>query len=369
MKERDQRNLEKPIRIAVLFSRLSGYMAACLETLRFDHGVRLMVIRIPPVENAPFDDRHFDWIDELHDRNDVDAAEMESLLSRFAPDAVYVSGWFDKEYLAVARRFKRGGVLVVAGIDRQWEGSPRQQLARLAARWYLHSAFDVLWAAGERQRQFAARLGYTGDRCWSGVYACDWERFASVYGANGVERPKAFLFVGRYVAEKGIPTLLEAFKRYRSRVERPWRLICAGAGAFRQDIQSQDGVEDVGFTQPDELPRLMSRASAFVMSSRWEPWGVAIQEAAAAGLPLICSDACGAAVHLLQDRYNGYVIEQGSACQLATAFEQMASLSASEWRTMSRRSHELSRQFTPERWAETFVSGIEHHRLRPSVSS
>ena len=345
------------MRVAVLFSRLSGYMATCLRTLRDTYDVELLVVRIPPVDEAPFDSRHFDWIDRLYDRDVLDRPEMDRVLCEFSPDAVLMSGWFDKDYLKVARSMRRRGVLVVAGSDAQWMGTWRQHGARLIAPWYLHSAIDVLWVAGERQRQFANRLGYRGQQCWSGVYACDWERFAEAYEERS-SWPRTFLFVGRYVKVKGIDVLLNAYKQYRRQTDDPWPLVCAGSGKLESSLEEQEGVKSVGFIQPDELPNLMLEAGTLVLPSRHEPWGVVVQEAAATGLPLICSDACGAAVHLLQDSYNGYLVQSKSVDHLARRMYTMSTVSDGDRERMGNRSHELSKQYTPAQWAETLIDGI-----------
>ena len=346
----------EPLRLAVLHARLSPHMAACFRTLSTQHNVELLVVRIPPADNAPFDDRHFDWIDQLYDRDALSAAEMTEMLDSFAPDAVFMSGWFDEGYLTVARAMRERGVLVVAGSDEQWTGSWRQQGARLIAPWYLHSAIDILWVAGERQRQFAHRLGFRGAQCWDGVYSCDWEQFAARRTGS---LPRAFLFVGRYIRRKGIDLLVDAYAAYRERVDDPWPLLCAGSGEQEALLEGRPGIENRGFVQPDALPDLMATAGAFVLPSRVEPWGVVVEEAAAAGLPLICSDACGAAVHLLRDRYNGYLVQSEQADHLAQCLVSMSTLSDEDRHQMGARSHELSKQYTPAQWANTLISGVK----------
>lgn len=345
------------MRIAVLFSRLSGYMSACLKRLQEDHGARLLVIRWPPAAEAPFDARQFEWIDEQYDRSTLSVQEMRTIVERFDPTAVFMSGWFDSGYLEVARALRKRGVPVIAGTDAQWKGSLRQQAARWVAPWYLHRAIDVLWVAGERQRQLAARLGYRGERCWTGVYACDWHRFAQV--PNGEIKRSGFLFVGRYVPAKGLDVLVEAYKQYRAQVADPWPLHCAGSGDQQKLLQGVDGIVDRGFIQPDALPGLMAEAAAFVLPSRKEPWGVVVQEAAAAGLPIICSDVSGAAVHLVQDHFNGYLFESGNAAHLARCMVRISRASDEAWKMMSCHSRTLSRQYTPQRWAATFVERIQ----------
>jgi glycosyltransferase involved in cell wall biosynthesis len=119
-----------------------------------------------------------------------------------------------------------------------------------------------------------------------------------------------------------------------------------------------EGIEELGFVQPDKLPALMKQAGALVLASRREPWGVVVHEAATAGLPILCADVAGAAVHLVQDGFNGVVFEAGNARHLAQGMERMTRLSVEERAAMGRRSHLLSTQFTPQRWADTLVRGV-----------
>ena len=142
-------------------------------------------------------------------------------------------------------------------------------------------------------------------------------------------------------------------------MKNPWPLVCVGTGPHKTLLQKRPGIEDRGFIQPDDLPALMGEASAFILPSRREPWGVVVQEAAASGLPIICSEASGAGVNLVQDGYNGFVAENENVAHLAEKMIQLHGLSREQRRLMGERSFELSKQFTPERWAETLICGIE----------
>jgi glycosyltransferase involved in cell wall biosynthesis len=107
----------------------------------------------------------------------------------------------------------------------------------------------------------------------------------------------------------------------------------------------------LGFVQPDELPGLLARAGCLVLPSRFEPWGVVVHEATAAGLPVVCTSVCGAASRLVLDGYNGAVVSPGDAEALARALLRMSEADAGTRRAMSQASRSLARQFTPERWA------------------
>ena len=252
-------------KIGILFSRLSGYMAACLKELKLRHDIELIVYRRPPASNAPFDDRHFDWIDSLIDATGVSSQDILKEVRSFNPDALFIVGWADKRYLEVARTLRKSGVPVIAGSDAQWEGTLKQQMGTMIAPWYLHNAIDVLWVAGERQRQFARKLGFPGNRCWTGYYSCNWPLFAHARNNREDLQIEAFLYVGRYVEVKGLDVLVEAYKRYRERVRDPWPLFCIGSGKL-ESMLNVSGINNIGFVQPDALPEQMAKVSAFVLA-------------------------------------------------------------------------------------------------------
>ncbi|MCB0557238.1 MAG: glycosyltransferase family 4 protein [Phaeodactylibacter sp.] len=322
------------------------------------YGVELLVIHWPGAKEAPFGEALFSHIDHRHNKEGLSVGQMVDLLRDFAPQALLISGWMDKDYLKVARQMRKEGLPVIAGCDTQWTGSLRQKAGQIIAPWYLHPAIDVLWVSGERQQQLARRLGYRGQKCWTGYYACDWERFRTPAPRSFEKAAKAFFYVGRYIPRKGIEVLAEAYRSYRSQSNAPWELWTAGAGPEAARLNEIAGGKNLGFLQPDELPALLREVGAFILPSRVEPWGVVLQEAAAAGLPLLCSDASGAAVHLLTDGFNGFSFENGNAAQLAQRMLAIASLPAQQWEAMSRGSFELSKQYTPEIWARTLVEGI-----------
>jgi glycosyltransferase involved in cell wall biosynthesis len=346
------------VKLLVLYTALSGYTTACLRAFQRITDGTLLTYAWPTKPEAPFSPDITANVGDVRNRTRFGPAEIIAEGKAFAPDALLVSGWRDRGYMQVARRFHSLGVPVIAGCDTQWIGSVRQRIASVASAAYLHSAFDVLWVAGERQAVFAGHLGYRGDRCWEGYYACDWERFSKA--AITVRNPgetSSFLYVGRYVPEKGIATLVDAYGRYRDIVDQPWPLVCAGAGPLR-DVLVAAGAIDRGFVQPAELPDLMANSSAFILPSIKEPWGVVLQEAAASGLPLIASRACGAAVHLLRDGFNGYAFAPGHAASLARVMTRIHEASSEDLAAMGEASRCLSQQYTPELWARQLRDGI-----------
>ena len=321
--------------------------------------MRINLICSKPTSEAPFDNEIIEksGAQLVAFREDLTVDQMKAELERFSPDVILTSGWMFKDYLEVCSWFRKRGGRVIAFCDTAYRGSARQRVGCLLARWLIHPSIDVVWVAGERQREYAKRLGFRTRNIWEPMLCCDWDGFAA-HRRSDPNQGEGFLFVGRLVQVKAFDLLISAYERYRTSVSNPWPLKIIGSGPLAEAARHVEGIELVGFVQPSHLPEMMAAARAFVLPSIFEPWGVALQEAATVGLPLIASDACGASVHLLRDGWNGYLVEPGSVDELTTALLRLHNISDEGRCEMGRNSFELSKQYTPKRWAETLVEGM-----------
>lgn len=346
------------MRILILYSELAGYVLSCIEHLLKEEDVRVLLFRWPVNKEAPFK-FEFDDRMEIFDRSKLSQEEIEERVREFAPDAALVSGWMDKGYLKVARSLRKKDIPVISGLDNQWIASSRQKLATLLSPMLVRRNFDMMWVTGDRQYEYARRLGFSPSHIRMGFYSANWELFAQSFrkyqGKKKEAYPKRLLYVGRMVDFKGIGELCEAFLKAKNNTE--WSLTLVGAGDF--PIPDHPQINLRGFVQPEELPELARDAGAFVLPSHREPWGVVLHEFAAAGLPLIASDACGAADTFVKDGYNGFVFEAASAKDLTKCFEALFDKTDDELREMGEKSFQLSLQITPEIWTQTLLSMVK----------
>lgn len=359
------------MKIAILWIELTGYLNACLRELAAQPGVELLVVHRPPNAANPFAAEQFAWLPrQLLWKTEADLTALASELDRFQPDVLLVSGWQIAAYARAARRWRRRAIRVMA-MDTTWLGTPRQRLGVLLSPLLVRPLADAIWVPGDRQFAFATRLHFRPAQILRGLYACDYDAFAAVYAARlrQLTPPRAFLFVGRMVAEKGIATLAAAYALYRSRVEArgeaPWPLICCGDGPLAATLRTQPGIDLRGFLQPSELPPQLARASCLILPSTYEPWAVVVQEAAAAGLAILASQAVGAVPNLVHEDGNGFVFPPGDVEQLAHLMQQISQLPDSGLNHMAAVSHQLAQQFTPRLWADTlltYAANREHAR-------
>jgi glycosyltransferase involved in cell wall biosynthesis len=356
--------LPRPFRVAVLWTGLSGYLAACLRELQ-THDVEIFVAHSQITTDAPFSPHQFAFFDQSFPWDgSPEPATLMSEIKKFSPDAIVVAGWHVPGYRSVLRHY-RHGIPRVLCMDNQWHGSAKQRAGVLISRFYVQVLCDLVWVPGERQSSFAERLGFAPSQILRGMYCCDFDRFSVIhnqYAASAARRPECFLFAGRLVDDKGVDTLIEAYQIYRKLTGSPWPLICCGTGPKKEKLSQIPGVILKGFVQPNDLPGALGDAACFVLPSRFEPWGVVLHEAAAAGLPIITSSAVGSSVHLVQDGYNGFLFTPGDAQTLAQLLAKVSDLGLQKRLEMGAASHLLARQLTPDRWASYLLDRITDFR-------
>ncbi len=364
------------MRLAVLHLSLTGFWNICLRNLHAQGDVSIFVShhRIDP--NTPFDSGMFSWIDDRYDWDQTpDADHLLDRLRAFQPDVLLIFGWHVPAYRRVGRAMK-GRSKRVLFFDNPWRGTAKQWLGVITSRVHVLPIADYAWIPGNRQHEFARRLGFRESQIMEGSLSGDSVLFSSVPKMRGelAQRPRTFLFIGRFVKSKGISVLLSGYATYRSRCENnPWPLICVGAGPMANEVTSCEGVVSRGFLQPEELARAMAQVSVFVLPSLFEPWGVVVNEAASAGMPMIVSDAVGSHVHLVQSGSNGYIVETGSAESLSEAMLRFHKMDDAALSEMGKASEQLAKQYTPERWAATLrqiasgANSLEKEAPQPSL--
>lgn len=343
------------MRVAFLLTELAGYFSACLREFAALLDIEVLVVCAQPSSAAPYDFEEASPAGMTLRRfpSLPGGGELMAVVANFRPDVIVVSGWQVAPFRHVARR-ARGSCVRVLLMDNQWLATPKQVLGVLTSAAYLRPLFDVAFLPGHNQAVFARKLGFRNGDIWRGLYSCDHARFAAAYDqeSRAPTRPDpTFLYVGRLVEEKGIDVMARAYERYSAGVHHPWPLVVCGKGPLAGLLEGMAGVEVRGFVQPRHLPGVYAGAGCLLMPSRFEPWGVAIHEATAAGLPVIASTACGAAPHLVEDAVNGYLVEPGEVDDLTGALRRLAARSEEERAQMRRSSAELSRRYTPTQWA------------------
>ena len=131
-----------------------------------------------------------------------------------------------------------------------------------------------------------------------------------------------FLGVGRFTNQKGFDDLIRAFAEVRKR--RPARLVILGRGPLQAELETLiaelnvgEDIDLAGF-QPNPLA-YMSRCDVFVLSSRWEGFGIVLAEAMAAGARVVSTDCRSGPSEILMQGACGPLVAVGDIDAMAGA--------------------------------------------------
>jgi glycosyltransferase involved in cell wall biosynthesis len=291
----------------------------------------------------------FGWYEEWRSRGRLGrlyydrgvAARIHARLQQDAVQAVIVSGWDSVATLCLMRRLSAEGVPFFMQadsnvlIDAYVRGMRRLVKSRWL-RWVFGRAAGVL-AAGTLGRKFFEAYGVPQSRIFTVPLEPDYERFEQVDAAGlrefcerhnlGPQR-RRLLFAGRLVDVKSPRMLLEAFVELAP--ERPeWDLVFAGQGPLEESLRKRvpadldERVFWLGYCAPDIMPAVYHACHVLVLPSQREPWGLVVNEAAASGLALVCSNVAGAAVDLVRDGVSGFTFPPTDPRALLTALREV----------------------------------------------
>jgi glycosyltransferase involved in cell wall biosynthesis len=218
---------------------------------------------------------------------------------------------------------------------------------------------NAIAAIGTRaERDYAAR--FPGSRIFNIPYHCGLEPFAAAAKTPREPGTITFLFCGQMIARKGVEDLLAAFATLPENT----RLLLVGREAelpqflngLPEPVRAR--VRCAGFHAPDALPQFFAQADVFVLPSRYDGWGVVVNQALGTGLPIIASDQVGAAFDLVRQDGNGFIFPAGYTSTLAAAMLRYVT-TPSLVESHSAESRRLRAEWTPARGAERWARALQ----------
>lgn len=163
----------------------------------------------------------------------------------------------------------------------------------------------------------------------------DWEYVPNVLGARFVELDPSsarcgfrFLNLAAMHEAKQQILLLDAFAQsFPPQVDADVELVIAGEGPQREALVQRartlgilERVRFPGKLEPGQVPAFMQSGDCFLLSSRYETFGVVLIEALACGLPLIATRCGGPEAIVNED--NGQLVPVGDVVAMAAAMQQ-----------------------------------------------
>jgi glycosyltransferase involved in cell wall biosynthesis len=200
---------------------------------------------------------------------------------------------------------------------------------------------DRLLAVGTANAAYYRAMGVPDHKIFIVPYSVDNDRFVPATNVTNEQRADvrkrysvptdrpAVLFAAKFTYQKRPFDLLEAARRLKVRMQRPFSVIMAGSGGIEQELRAYcakhalDNVVFTDFINQSELPSLYAASDVFVLPAENEAWGLAVNEAMCASLPVVVSREIGCVADLVRDGVNGYTPEAGDVAGLADALQRL----------------------------------------------
>jgi glycosyltransferase involved in cell wall biosynthesis len=251
---------------------------------------------------------------------------------------------------------------------------------RAYAEWLKHRMFrrlDGVLTAGDDGAAFARGYGAADERIQLVRHVVDADFFA-----EGAERARAdrdsarrqlglkgtvFVYVGRIWEPKGVFDLVQAYERVRLGGVAA-SLLVIGDGRDEARLRSLiaernlDRIALTGFVQREALPAWYGIADVLVFPTRGDPYGMVVDEAMAAGLPVISTTNAGEILPRVIPGQTGWLVPAEDPVRLAAAISAAAH-DPDAIRTMGQIASRRMAGVGPHRWAiecEDAVSSILH---------
>lgn len=368
------------IRLAILTNILAPYWKAICECLTSCYRLRVF-LSTPMESNRPW---QIDWGDinvvvqraiTLHRRWKHPSGFVEPIYVHFPIDTisqlrrfraqVTISNELGFRTLLVClyRKLARSSRLLVlaemAESTERGRGRSRMLLRRL-----LKGHIDGFLVPGQSGARYVRSLGVPQSKIFRIGYTTDFHRFCEMPVTRPAEIAYRLLYVGQLIERKGLFPLFTILSKWAS--EHPQRTLeftLVGDGPSRARLEEASLPSNFrstfrGNMAFQDLPGMYAECGIFVFPTLADTWGVVVNEAMAAGLPVLGSIYSQAVEEMVEDGQNGWSFAPDNPASVYSAVERALSGSSESLNRMRQYARETAMRYTPEIVARNISNAV-----------
>lgn len=306
---------------------------------------------------------------ELHIPYDTTAQ-----LRRWRPDIILSGEFGARSVLATLYGRATHTPIVLWAMLSEHTESSRGRLRDAVRRRLIGNAHSVI-VNGASGARYIERMGMRADRIVRVPQSLDMTTFLALPLERPAHDELRLLHVGSLSERKGIRSLLAGVRQCaQAHADRRIRLTMVGTGPLADELRAQTraripnlAIVWAGSVPYEALPAWYADADVLVFPSLADEWGLVVNEAFAAGVPVMGSIYAQAVTELIEDHVNGWSFTPDSDEAVRQALDRVLDTSAGELAAMRRAARERIRALTPEAAAERITEHLRAVRAVPGA--
>lgn len=293
-------------------------------------------------------------------------------------DIIMIGGYEQPTYIMLAilcKIFKKPYIVLFDGISTNSLKKREHYLKLLIKKLIIKHSTKVFINGGVSEIYFRDILKCNPNKIYNQILTVDVSKIMELAKQNQHYRNlyrekynipqdrKVILYSGRLVKVKNVETVVRAIANLENKEE--YMLFIIGGGEEEENIKHIANKLNVqiyitGFlSNQDELFEHYFIGDALILPSIYEPWGLVINEALAAGLPVLVSSICGCSLDLVKDGYNGYIIDPYDINDISSKIEKI--FNSKQKINFSKNSQDIIKEWTFKKSRESFEKMLEFY--------
>ena len=254
---------------------------------------------------------------------------------------------------ALYRQSHRGTRLIVwAEIAESTEQG--RGLWRKAIRRVLHHGADAFLVTGESGARYLRSLGVAERKIFKIAYTVETAPFAALDLRRSDHLARRFLYVGQLIERKGLLQFITALCQWATlHPANQIQFVLAGEGPLLEHLRRVATPPNLrlcflGNVEYENLPQTYAEAGIFVLPTFADSWGVVVNEAMAAGLPILGSSYSQAVAELVREGENGWQFRPGVGDEMFQAISRSLAVSSEKLDEMRSCARQTALRLTPD---------------------
>lgn len=172
--------------------------------------------------------------------------------------------------------------------------------------------------SGQPHDRLFKSIGFKGDRYITGSVGIFYKPERQI--KSSISSPLKFLYVGRLIDVKQVSMLVDVFNA------NGLPLTIVGKGILYHSLKSKakSNISFLGFIDNNQLGKIYQTHDVFILPSKYEPWGLVVEEALYWGLPVIVSNRVGSKEDMVEKLKTGIVFDYKSSTALQEAIDTIS---------------------------------------------